>query len=72
MERLPPFFVFSARRQTFTLSITANKIVFWIENAPLWESCPPFFGKGVLKNFSPERVPPTLRERDFRAKLCNC
>ena len=54
------FSLSSARRQTFTLSITANKTVFWIENAPPWESCPPFFGKGYLWAGLPELHPPSL------------
>jgi len=44
----------AARRQTFTLPITARKTVFWIENASPWEFCPPFFGKGVCGFCFPE------------------
>ena len=54
------FSLSSARRQTFTLSITANKTVFWIENAPPWESCPPFFGKRHLWAGLPKLHPPSL------------
>lgn len=45
----------------FLLSITVNKTVIRNKNASPWEFCPPNFGKGHLKKFSPERVPPSLR-----------